>query len=185
MTRCPGCGLEMPRGKGICEIYFHVSPECWSVFTEVLEKEYTNPALFGEVHRLTVDTYAVQHAGGPHPDKSVDVHLVGLHLVLERGFPPAQVHRYMQGLVGAISTWPHFPPPENRGPLTILDVAAADSPRDHVSVVRRWAGQVWKAWSPHHEAVARLAALALSRPRARARRKGRDRRPAHRAVGGL
>ncbi|HKB16384.1 MAG TPA: DUF5946 family protein, partial [Planctomycetota bacterium] len=175
----------MPPRKTVCDAYYNVSPECWSVFTEVLEKEYTNPALFGEVHRLTVDTYAVQHAGGPHPDKSVDVHLVGLHLVLARGFPSAQVHSYMQGLVGAVSTWPHLPPPGDRGPLTIFDVAAADSPRDHASIVRRWADQVWKAWSPHHEAVGRLAALALSRPRVKARRKGRDRLPAQRAAGAL
>ncbi|HYC61445.1 MAG TPA: hypothetical protein VEK79_17955 [Thermoanaerobaculia bacterium] len=26
--------------------------------------------IFGRVHRLTVDTYAVQQAGGIHPDKS-------------------------------------------------------------------------------------------------------------------
>ncbi|MGH7149675.1 MAG: DUF5946 family protein [Planctomycetota bacterium] len=176
LRRCPGCGLEMPRGKGAYGGYFHVSPECGSVFTEVLEAEYGNPALFGQVHRLTVDTYAVQHAGGPHPDKSVDVHLVGLHIVLERGVDPALVHPYLQRMVGAVSAWPHFPPPEIRGPLTVFDVAAADPPGKHTSLVREWAEQVWRAWSPHHEAVARLAAVAFSRPRVAARKKPRGRR---------
>ncbi len=169
----------MPPGKTACHAYFNVSPECWSVFTEVLEKEYENPAVFGRVHRLTVDTYAVQHAGGPHPDKSVDVHLMGLYLALERGIAPLQVAPYFQRLISAVSTWPHFPPPEDQGPLTIFDVAAADSPRDHVSCLRDWADQVWRAWSPHHEAAARLAALAFSLPRVAAPRKrsGRRERP--------
>ena len=46
--------------------YFNASPECWSVFTEVLGSEFSSALLFGQVHQLTVDTYAVQHAGGKH-----------------------------------------------------------------------------------------------------------------------
>jgi len=68
--------------------YFNASPECWMVFTEVLEAEFSNAVLFGQVHRLTVDAYAVQHAGGPHPDKSIAVHLSGLHLMPSKASVP-------------------------------------------------------------------------------------------------
>ncbi len=54
--------------------YYNGSPsvgastrKCWR---RILQR-----VLFGRVHQLTVDTYAVQHAGGLHPDKSVTVHL--------------------------------------------------------------------------------------------------------------
>jgi hypothetical protein len=74
----PPCGRSYDRK-------FHASAECWSVFEEVLAAHFQNSVLFGQVHQLTVDAYAVQHTGGRHPDKSVCVHLVGLCLALERG----------------------------------------------------------------------------------------------------
>jgi hypothetical protein len=62
--------------------YYNTSPECWEVYTEVLGAEFSNAVLFGQVHQLTVATYAVQHAGGPHSEKSIGVHLTGLYLTL-------------------------------------------------------------------------------------------------------
>jgi hypothetical protein len=47
------------------------------------------PLDYPDVHRLTVDTYAVQHPGRPTPQtiQSVTVHLISLSCVLERGSP--------------------------------------------------------------------------------------------------
>ena len=85
-TICPGCGLTMPaRTSATKRGYYNTSDECWDLYTEVLGSEYSNAVLFGQVHQLTVDAYATQHAGGPHPDKSVAVHLLGLYLAFERG----------------------------------------------------------------------------------------------------
>jgi len=152
---CPGCGLAMPRNPAAPpDGYYNCSPECWSVYTEVLEKEYSNAVFFGRVHQMTVDSYAVQHAGGPHPDKSVDVHLVGLHLVLIDGVRPPDVPPRLQQLVSRTKVWPHFEPPANAGPLTVFDVALAD---DHAVTVRAWAEQVLSAWAAHHAAIAALA----------------------------
>ena len=55
-----------------------------------------HPYVFGQVHQLTVDAYAVQHAGGAHPDKSVGVHLCGLHLVLVQENAPPSVPPLLQ-----------------------------------------------------------------------------------------
>src|SRR5438270_13877471 len=88
-SRCPGCGLRMPAGSAIrYDGYFNSSDECWSVFTEVIGREFSNAVLFGQVHHLTVEAYAVQHPGGAHPDKSIDIHLAGLYLMLERNIAP-------------------------------------------------------------------------------------------------
>ena len=141
-SRCPGCGLQMPRStKASYDGYYNTSPECWEVYTEVLGAEFSNAVLFGQVHQLTVDTYAVQHAGGPHPDKSVGVHLTGLYLTLDLGMRPMQVPRLLQELASQVRTWPHFPPPADQGPLTVIDVALAGSAEGHMHQSRAWARQ--------------------------------------------
>ncbi|MCM3904937.1 MAG: DUF5946 family protein [Pyrinomonadaceae bacterium] len=135
---------------------FHASAECWSVFEEVLAVEFQNAVLFGQVHQLTVDAYAVQHAGGKHPDKSVCVHLVGLYLMLEWGVAPVEVPPLLQHLASGTS-WLHLDPPEARASLTVYDVAVAEGAQMHALRVREWAAQVWRAWSPHHDAARELA----------------------------
>ena len=156
---CPGCGLEMPPGGLAYDGYFNTSPGCWSVFGEVLAAEFQNGALFGQVRQLTADAYAVQHGGGAHPDKSVCVHLVGLHLVLTQGLAPTEVSSRLRRLVGTVSSWPHMTPPSASGSLTVFDVATAKSPEEHVRCVRAWSAQVWNAWQPHHAAATALATV--------------------------
>ena len=126
------------------------------MYTEVLGKEFSSAPLFGSAHQLSVDTYAVQHAGRSHPDKSVDIHLCGLYLVLERGVAPTSVPPLLQRLATVVKDWPHFVPPAVSGCLTVADVALAD---DHIATVREWASGIWKAWSAHHAAVAKLIAI--------------------------
>jgi len=153
---CPGCGIEMPRSERHYDRKFNASAECWSLFEEVLTAEFQNAVLFGQVHQLTVDAYAVQHAGGVHPDKSVCIHLAGLYLVLERGVAPVEVPPRLQRLAQRAS-WPHLAPPVARAGLTVYDVALADSPESHARIVRDWAAQVWRAWAPHHDTARELA----------------------------
>jgi hypothetical protein len=156
VSTCPGCGLELPTSDRRYDRKFHASAECWSVFEDVLAIEFQNAALFGAVHQLTVDAYAVQHAGGAHPDKSVCIHLVGLHLVLVKGVPPALVPPRLQRLASR-TDWPHLDPPESRGSLTVRDVVLAGSPSLHAERTRAWAADVWRTWSPHHEVARELA----------------------------
>jgi hypothetical protein len=161
LATCPGCGLERPAGAPQARISFHTSNECWAVYLEVLQREYQDPELFGQVHQLTVDAYAAQHVGGSHPDKSVDVHLVGLHLVFGRGLAPLDVPRRLQVLASAKPEWPRFEPPKARAPLTVLDVAGAATQQEHAERARKWAAAVWDSWSDNHAAIAELAKLAF------------------------
>lgn len=156
MTTCPGCGLRMPsRPPGGDHGYYNASPECWSLYTEVLGAEYSNAVLFGQVHQLTVDAYAVQHAGGPHPDKSVDIHLAGLHLSIVRGIRSPYVPPLLQRIASGNTDWPHFAPPGAEWTMTVFDVAiAAGEFEAHMAAVRAWSAAVWRAWSPHHAAIA-------------------------------
>lgn len=162
---CPGCGLSMPKsGLPTAHGYYNASSECWSVYTEVLESEFSNAVLFGQVHQLTVDTYAVQHAGGPHPDKSVDIHLAGLLLVLDRGVRPTAVPPNLQRLASTVKAWPHFTPPENLSSFTVFDVALSGTLEEHVHAVREWSASVWKAWSHHHSTISAFLDSHLTSP---------------------
>jgi len=162
-SRCPSCGLTRPSGAPPYDGAFHASPECWAVFCEVLEKEFSNAVLFGQAHQLSVDAYAVQHAGGQHPDKSVCVHLCGLHLALGRGVAPPRVPPLFKRIVAGTKAWPHFEPPADRGALTAGDVAAAGSAPEHAARSRAWAEQVWRSWSAHHAAIADFVSSRLGR----------------------
>ena len=152
---CPGCGLRVSvDGAPPYDGYFNTSPECWSLFTEVIGREFGNSVLFGAVHRLTVDAYAVQHAGGEHPDKSVDIHLIGLYLALECAVPLARIAPLFQRLANRINYWPHLPPPRFRGRMTIRDVADTQSVNEHIEAVNAWARSVWSAWSSCQDKIA-------------------------------
>ena len=151
---CPGCGLAMPRRTdAFYDGDYNNSPECWEVFTEVIGKEFGNAVLFGQVHQLTVDAYATQHAGGRHSSKSVVIHLCGLHLVIDRGVRPPQVPPLFQQLASVVRVWPCLPRPSAMPSITVFDVALAESVEDHVKLVREWSESVWEAWSSYHPQI--------------------------------
>jgi hypothetical protein len=103
---------------------------------------------------MSVDAYAVQHPGVPEPRaiRSVAVHLMGLCLVIERGWSPEGATKRVGGLVDRAQ--PHWlEPPVPNGRLTVEHPLAADSEEDHTVRVREWAADVWLAWSHHHAQV--------------------------------
>lgn len=160
LQACPGCGVELEASAGIANTSnYNASDGCWATYTRVLGREYADAPLFGRAHQLTVDTYAAQHPGGAHRDKSVVIHLAGLHLALESHWPLPHIPRALQRLAQSGKPWPHWDPPAQRGTLTVLDVARAGSAAEHAACVRAWAEQVWRAWSERHEAIGALVAL--------------------------
>jgi hypothetical protein len=158
--RCPGCGAEFAPTYAAYDRKFNASAECWTAFEAVIAVEFQSAALFGQVHQLTVDAYATQHAGGRHPDKSVCVHLVGLHLVIERGVKPPDVPARLQRLASDTTQWPHFEQPADAGAFTIQHVLEAHGESaEHARRVREWAAAVWESWRGEHERIRGLAKL--------------------------
>ena len=135
--------------------YIGASPGCWALYGKVLEKEYADYPLYAPVHRLTVDVYAVQHPGTPsrRSIQSVAVHLIRLHLQLERGLPHDKANEAMIQISSRSDPFFWLNPPTSLGHLTVLDVLEAIDPEDHIERVRRWAESAWEAWTPHHEIV--------------------------------
>jgi hypothetical protein len=130
------------------------SPACWAAFGEVLAREYSDPAYF-QVHRLSVDAYAVQHPGKPSPQtiQSVAVHLVRLCLLLERALPMERANDAMLKASEQEKRFVWLTPPASLGAVTVADVQRATDVEAHMAAVRRWADSAWQAWAPHHATV--------------------------------
>ena len=155
-TRCIGCGGLIPSMEGPTHRYMESSPGCWHFFGEVLAREYSDPS-FAAVHRLTVDSYAVQHPGQPSPQsiQSVCVHLMSLCLVLERGVEAGYATRAIQEAVRREDRYVWLTPPPSLGSVTVADVVPMSTPSEHQKEVRTWARSAWSAWAEHHETVRR------------------------------
>jgi hypothetical protein len=152
---CIGCGAVLPEIDGPTHGYMESSPACWSAYSEVLAREYADRGLFQGVHRLTVDSYAVQHPGRPSAQtiQSVAGHLVSLCAVLENGASNEWATRLIREAVRIKGRFIWLQPPESMGPITVADVWRAGGSGEHEGRVREWAASAWRAWSPHHETV--------------------------------
>jgi hypothetical protein len=156
---CVGCGAFVSNSDESTHDYIGSTPGCWSIYCEVLAKEYSDYR-FGRVHRLTVDSYAVQHPGKPERRsiQSVAVHLIGLHLSLELKFDRMLAPKILQAAADRSDSFSWLEPPESLGLMTIVDVhRAGDDPNEHTRLVNEWAHSTWKAWGRHHPKVRQWA----------------------------
>jgi hypothetical protein len=150
---CHGCGAQVPASSGPRHRYIGASPGCWAIFGEVLARDYGELAMPPE-HRFVVDAYAAQHPGQESKQaiRSVAVHLIALHLVLERCWPihrvPAEMARHTKR---PDLYW--LSPPEARGAINVLHVHDVQDPAQRAGVCRQWAESVWQAWASHHAQV--------------------------------
>jgi hypothetical protein len=127
-----------------------------AIYGEVLAREYGEYA-YPPVHRLTVDAYAAQHPGVPsrRSIQSVAVHLIGLHLILERGYEPGRATAAIRGVLARGQDFVWLDPPASPGAVTVLDVFEARGLAEHTERVEEWAGSVWEAWEDPYDTVRR------------------------------
>lgn len=161
--RCAGCGIALAPFDGPTHRYIESSPACWALYGELLAREFSDPLYF-TAHRLSVDTYAVQHPGreSRQSTQSVAVHLMSLYAVLEGGLSPSAVTPLLDGFVKA-GGYAWLTPPAFRGRLTVAHVLGARDAVEHGRRVTEWARDAWAAWQPHHGTIARWAAPLLDR----------------------
>lgn len=155
---CPGCGVQLPLIIGPTHPYMEASPACWQAYGVVLAREYSHWEL-ADIHRLSVDAYAVQHPGGTSRQaiQSVGFHLIRLCLALERGLAPERANDAMLKVSKRKATYIHLARPPSLGSVTLLDVYRTYTLDQHRVVVRGWAQSAWQAWECHHAQVRRWA----------------------------
>lgn len=151
---CFSCGGRFPDIDGPVHRYMKSSAGCWSVYGEVLAREYIDPSYF-EVHRLTVDAYAAQHPGSMDRQsvQSVGFHLIRLSLFFEHQLTVAKANNLMLEAVKIKHSFFWLKPPVSVGSITVADIAKTAGAVEHKAAVLSWAENVWNAWSFHHDTI--------------------------------
>ena len=141
MSLCPECGASV-EGRAACQ----------TLFDEVLAREFGD-FRYGRLHRLTVDSYALQHPSEYMKSaKSYAAHLTGMCAALEDDAARETNRAVQQWLGGSkIMERPSQPAPCQRGTLTIVHLHVAIDPEDHLRRVREWARTAWEAWHDYHD----------------------------------
>lgn len=152
LKRCIGCRGNFPDIEGPTHRYMESSPGCWSCFETVLAREYGDLA-YHEVHRLTVDTYAIQHPGQPSKQtiNSVALHGISLCVIFDDDIPMESATRVIQQAAKNKARFEWLTPPASMGPITVADVLRAKDAETHVKLVNEWAQSAWNAWADHHD----------------------------------
>ncbi|WP_280139429.1 DUF5946 family protein [Devosia sp. YR412] len=148
---CPGCGGSFEQSDGPVHAYMASSPACFAAFGAVLAVEYSSPDLQA-THRLTVDTWAVQHVGDPKDRRavqSVGLHLSRLYLQLATPRTPIETNAVMLDFSRFKQTLKPLVSP-GRFAMTVADIVPVIGSDAHPGVVREWAMRTWSDWSDQH-----------------------------------
>jgi hypothetical protein len=113
------------------------------------------------IHQLVVDAYAAQAAGPDTKPVRLTFALVGLYLVVEKGFTGRQVQQVHRALAGKRKTWPTFPLPDQRGEITVRQVLAAAPGEARDAMIYRWCASVWEAYGERQEAIRELVRVVI------------------------
>jgi hypothetical protein len=108
------------------------------------------------IHQHVVDAFGAQHADERTKPIALTFALVGLYLLLERQFSGRQVQRIHMQLAATGDTWPVFPLPAERGPVTVAEVVKAPPGPERDAAIHAWCASVWRAFAASHRAVAEL-----------------------------
>ncbi|MEP2671126.1 MAG: DUF5946 family protein [Cyclobacteriaceae bacterium] len=150
--KCQFCGADYPNG-----IF-----DCMENYNNGLELlDFNNP----EHHMsrfLSVDAHALQHPE-IHGRWSNHFHLTRLNLILDKN----QIWSYKRSplLSDYLNKYKSHRPEEfldvpmplNRGRITAKDMTDASTPIECVELIRKWAFEVYHAWSSNHSLVAQIA----------------------------
>jgi len=152
--RCAECGLRTAPGEN----------DCAALRDLLFARDFEQPALHWQHHRLAVDTYCVQHEPYVRSAKSLAAHLCGLCVAIERGNDQA----LLGGIHGWLNTNPQLEKPDlpaSRGDLTIAHVSGIDDPAAYGRALDEWARSVWEAYRDLHELARRWLGLSVHRRR--------------------
>lgn len=160
LETCSDCGVKLEsRNTDVTHAYLGASGSCWRVYGEILAREYGNKD-FMKFHRWTVDAYAAQHPGKPEPRtiQSINVHLLGLYLLVEKKCESTFVTAAMGKLIEREKQrFKWLTPPVQLGNVTVTDILSANTIEAHSAAVKKWASDIWDAWIEHHPAIRALA----------------------------
>ena len=152
LIKCYGCGAMVDNITGNPHDYIGTVQGCWNLYGQILAKEYLKYNDLEMTHRLTVDTYAVQHPG--HPNRrsiqSVNIHLISLYYIIVKNIDEKYVTKLLNKILSKKPIFKWLDPPEPNGLKTIIDVLKAKNIEEHKIYVKEWAEDVWNYWYNKH-----------------------------------
>lgn len=153
---CFGCGALVPNIQGPTHKYMLSSPGCWQIYGQILAKEYDPQQYNADIHRVTVDTYAVTHPGNNERKaiQSVHVHLVSLFCIYEKAMSGTEATYVLRNLAEnkkLAATFVYLDPPSFQQTLHITDVVKAITVEEHRQLVHEWGKSVWDVWKGKHQ----------------------------------
>jgi len=147
------CGQNYEHHSGPTHAFLGASAGCWKAYGQVLALEYKDPKRW-EGHRYTVDAYACQHPGRcePRTIESINLHLVSLCLVLERGMSTDFATQNAIRIPNELNPrW--IEPPTSFGSIGIADLLRVQNSEEHLKLSREYAREVWQSWGRSHALI--------------------------------
>ena len=108
------------------------------------------------IHQHVVDAFAAQNATDTSKAIGVAFALVGLYLLVEKGFSGRQVQRVHMQLARRKREWPRFTLPADRGGMTALDVMKLAEGPERDRAIHDWCATVWAAFAGEREKIVSL-----------------------------
>lgn len=137
---CDDCRAVIPGGRAGCQ----------KLFEKILVRKYSDYN-YGKIHRLTVDTYSLQHPEAyMKSGKSFAAHLTGICSAIEYENSKSINQAIQKWLNGARKIDKPASLPEYRGELTIMYIHSAKNGEEHIKHVQEWSCSVWNTWSEYH-----------------------------------
>ena len=124
-------------------------------FGQILAKEYGEYNYPELTHRLTVDTYAIQHPGQPSRQsiQSVNAHLISLYFLFVKNLSGKEATKKLGETLKKEPKFEWLEPPVPNGQKTVIDVLKATNQEEHKKQVREWSKDVWNCWNSKHGQV--------------------------------
>lgn len=105
------------------------------------------------IHQHVVDAHAAQTARPDGKPIEITFALVGLYLMIEKGFTGRQVQRAHMRIARRNRAWPTFDLPAERGSIRVTDVVRHEPGDARNRAIHAWARCVWEAYGANHELV--------------------------------
>ena len=113
------------------------------------------------IHQHAVDAFQAQTADEKTKPIGLVFSLIGLYLLLEKGYTGKAVQQAHMTMAQHKKTWPLRPLPSERGEITVTDVLHAAPGADRDLMIKSWCASVWQAYADWHPTIAELAATEL------------------------
>jgi len=113
------------------------------------------------IHQNAVDAFTAQNADENTKTIAVAFALIGLYLLLEKGFSGKEIQNAHVKLGKHRKKWPKFNLPENRGEINISKVLDTPKGFKRDEMIKEWCISVWRAYDASQEKVASLVQTEL------------------------